>query len=297
MSSSAQTSFSFDWLWTLSRQPLFPHVTAGRLAPALILLALLMGRAAYNDVFHNKTVKRTITDPILAGAIIACPLLHPHLGREWAALALVNVICVPAVFCGWMGAQDWKVFNAFALVLGLGIVPLLEVASAAGFLWWLLPAAVALPRRLRERRQGLARARRGRIEVPMFPSICVGLLGTLALGGVPPLAVGGLALLMVAGGVYGARVVPWIEKAEREAELDEMKLELEPDIEGYLAGQISDEELQQTAAEQAKKHRPKRERGRRTMVVLALAGVVLVIVLFAVAITIAQHLGAAAGAS
>lgn len=141
---------------------------------AIIVIGALLGFLSWSDLRRDRYVPDRGTLPLLALGIALPPLIYEDLWAHYIAAAAISSFVLFAWFLGAWADGDLKIFIAYALLLGLGALPVIVLAC---FLI-LLYSIPTMLRALREKRDAPRGQRLG--VSPGVPGIALALpLGIL----------------------------------------------------------------------------------------------------------------------
>lgn len=202
----------------LFRFDLRPDLAAGDLIGLGIVLALLLGHAAYTDVFCGKVIRNTTNMAIAAAALAVVPLVYerPLVHLAWAAGIIVALGLI--WFIGAIAAGDLKLYSALAILLGPAAIALVFISFVV-IIVYSVPLMIRTRRQVRATGQELPRGER--LGKPAAaPGIALSVPLTLWAAGVEPLYVAALAGGIVAAAALYRLTLPKLDEGDEADEAD-----------------------------------------------------------------------------
>lgn len=171
-------ALSFNHLGPLGALSLRGGVSAGELAWGAAVLAMLLGHAAYTDLFRGRVIRNTTNACIALGALAFVPLIfaHPWHHLLWSGIVIALIVLL---YVGRLipGEGDAKLYGALAIVFAQGTVILAFISFFVVILYG-LPLLVRnhVEAHRQHRSAGLTKA-------PMAPGIALAYPLTLLAAG------------------------------------------------------------------------------------------------------------------
>lgn len=164
--------------WLVEKlSPSIEHsLTTGRLAPAAVILCLLLAFGAYTDLFCGCIVPNWLSFGLMVSGFAVAPLLYPTFWPVWLIGGVVLIVSFGAALLGKLGEADAKLYSALAFIFGKSILLIVIASSAIGLLYF--PLMLLFKDQLGLSGEG------HKVPFPFAPAIALAVPATVALAGV-----------------------------------------------------------------------------------------------------------------
>lgn len=180
---------------SLLENPLASDVSFWNLAPALAIVAAILGYCAYADLYRGRIIPNPASVGLIIGALAIVPLIVADPVRHLIIAAIICVVLTLMTIIGVFAPGDWKVFCGLAILLGPASVVLVFVAFAIIILYS-VPIAI---RSVKKRKLSVEKPKPGQRlgTSPGAPGIALAFPLTLAFMGLEPIYALALVAIMV----------------------------------------------------------------------------------------------------
>lgn len=210
---------------TLLENPLAPGITFWELAPALAIVAALLGYCAYADLYKGRIIPNPASVGLIIGSLAVFPLVVADPLRHLIIAAVICIVLTLMTIIGVFAPGDWKVFCGLAVLLGPASVILVFVAFII-IIAYSVPIAI---RTVKTRKLSVEKPKAGQRlgTSPGAPGIALAFPVTLFFMGLDPVYALALVAVMLlsfilsrGGAILDARAAEKDGQEPNEADLD-----------------------------------------------------------------------------